>query len=277
MRAWLSFEVSGTQCAATLDTGDKDHGLLIVSGGNEIRTGAHRGMANLAAQIAEAGIPVLRFDRRGIGDSEGENAGFEGSAEDIAAAIALFRAECPHLRRITAFGNCDAAMALLLHHAADGPDALLIANPWTIDAVEDGPGTARSKNATALPPPTAIRARYAAKLRDPAEWKRLLAGGVNLRKLLRGLIAARRTAPARLAERMAIAMHDMADTDITILIAERDSTAQAFVAAWQSPLFDSARRSGRVTTHTCPTASHSFADTASRQWFINRVLEALQN
>ena len=60
--------------------------LLLVSGGNELRSGPWGSQAQLAAQIATAGFPVLRFDRRGVGDSEGQNTGFTGSADDIAAA-----------------------------------------------------------------------------------------------------------------------------------------------------------------------------------------------
>src|SRR3546814_5025865 len=84
-----------------------DTGLLIVSGGNELRSGAHRGMAKLAARLARDGFPVFRFDRRGVGDSEGENGGFLSSGPDIAEAVAAFLRASPGLRRIVALGNCD--------------------------------------------------------------------------------------------------------------------------------------------------------------------------
>ncbi len=77
-----------------------------MSGGNETRAGAFSGQAELAARIAEAGFPVFRFDRRGVGDSEGDNLGFRHSAADIAAARTAFRQACPALTRIAAFGNC---------------------------------------------------------------------------------------------------------------------------------------------------------------------------
>ena len=112
MRHQLSFPCEGATLAATLDEAPGTTGLLIVSGGNEIRSGAHRGMATLAQRIAAAGHPVFRFDRRGIGDSEGENTGYTNSGPDIAAAIAAFRRAAPQLTRIIAFGNCDAASAL---------------------------------------------------------------------------------------------------------------------------------------------------------------------
>src|SRR3546814_12236630 len=93
-------------------------------------------MATLAQRVAAAGHPVFRFDRRGIGDSEGENHGFEGSGPDIAAAIGAFCGAAPHVTRIVAFGNCDAASALLLHQPL-AIDALVLANPWTYEAADE--------------------------------------------------------------------------------------------------------------------------------------------
>jgi pimeloyl-ACP methyl ester carboxylesterase len=97
MRHPLSFACEGATLAASLDEAAGTTGLLIVSGGNEIRSGAHRGMATLAARIADTGHPVFRFDRRGVGDSEGANGGFESSGPDIAAAIAAFRDAAPQV------------------------------------------------------------------------------------------------------------------------------------------------------------------------------------
>lgn len=269
MRRWLSFNVEGAACAATLDEGVGTHGLLIISGGNEIRSGAHRGMARLAALVAVAGHPVLRFDRRGIGDSEGENGGFESSGPDIAAAAALFHAECPHVRHITAFGNCDAASALALHHKGCGINALILANPWVIDAAcTDIP----SDDKPALPPAAAIRARYVAKLKDPREWLRLLRGGVNLRKLARGLSAARSVTLSNLSARVASSLADFGG-QVRILVARRDGTAQAFMAAWATPVFEKVR--GRCVILSYDSASHSFSDDAARAWFDEQILAAL--
>jgi exosortase A-associated hydrolase 1 len=270
MRRRLSFTLEGAQCAASLDEAAGSTGLLIVSGGNEILSGAHRGMAWLAGEVAAAGHPVLRFDRRGVGDSEGENGGFDTSGPDIRSALALFRAECPGLRRIVAFGNCDAATALLLHHEANGvgsgPDALLLANPWTIDAVEE------ADDSPALPPPSAIRARYLSKLKDPREWLRLLRGGVNLGKLARGLKSASKSAPpSGLAERMRVAMGRVS-VPITVLLAARDTTALAFAGHWRTT-FDAER--DNIGLETIDSASHGFADDAARAWLLARVLEGL--
>ena len=135
-RLALTFECQGCQLAGTLDTAPGKTGLLIISGGNELRSGAFSGQSQLAARIAASGFPVFRFDRRGIGDSDGENRGFASSRKDIAAAMDAFRAMCPQMDSVVAFGNCDAASALMLS-GGEGCDALILSNPWTFDEGEE--------------------------------------------------------------------------------------------------------------------------------------------
>lgn len=261
MRRHLSFSCEGAALAATLDDAPGTTGLLIVSGGNEIRSGAHRGMALLASRLAAAGYPAFRFDRRGIGDSEGENRGFEGSAPDIAAAIAAFRAAAPHITRLVAFGNCDAASALLLHQPL-ALDALILANPWTYESGED------ESDAPALPPAAAIRARYWSRLKDPASLLRLLKGEVDVGKLARGLLALGKRKPAAAPESLA-AQLDGAMAALpcpaTILLASGDRTAQAFVESC---------RPGAIPVERLDSASHSFAGDDA-DWLAKRILAVL--
>jgi exosortase A-associated hydrolase 1 len=255
MRRLIEFPCAGDTLMGTLDEAPGATGLLIVSGGNEIRIGAHRGMALLAARVAgERGAPVFRFDRRGIGDSTGVNRGFESSVEDIAAAAATFAAEVPQLRRIVAFGNCDAATALALFHGAASVDSLLLANPWVVETPDD------------LPPAAAIRARYAQRLRDPKVWLRLIRGSVDIGKLLKGLsrILDRKSQDSTLAARMSDALAG-SGIPVTFLLAQGDNTAIAFRDAWR----------GSARIETCDTASHSFARAEDKQWLFERIREAL--
>ena len=46
-------------------------GLIMVSGGDQYRVGSHRMFVELARTLANAGIAVMRFDHRGIGDTAG--------------------------------------------------------------------------------------------------------------------------------------------------------------------------------------------------------------
>jgi len=253
MRKLIGFDCEGLRLTGTLDDAAGSVGVLIVSGGNEIRIGAHRGMAKLAQDLASDGIPVLRFDRRGVGDSEGENGGFEASGPDIAAAIRAFRSACPHVTRLVAFGNCDAASALLLH-APQGINALVLSNIWILEAREEE---------NALPPAAEIRSRYREKLRNPREWLRLFTGAVDLRKLVKGVLATLRppAPPSSLALRVASGLRDFPGP-VTILLAARDGTALAFAEAWESANFAEVRAKPGVSVRRIETASHSFAPAA---------------
>lgn len=263
MRHQLTFLCEGAALAASFDDAPGTTGLLIVSGGNEIRSGAHRGMAMLAQRIAAAGHPAFRFDRRGIGDSEGENGGYMHSGPDIAAAIAAFRTAAPHVTRILAFGNCDAASALLLHQPLP-LDGLVLANPWTYDDAESDAG-----EQPALPPASAIRARYLARIKDPKSLLRLLKGEIDIGKLVRGLSAMKRTpqaaAPDSLAARLDAAMTALA-CPATILLATGDRTAQAFIAHC---------RPANIPVKRLDSASHSFAG-GDADWLFARILERLR-
>jgi len=252
----MAFECDGAQLVGTLDDAAGSTGLLLVTGGNETRAGAFSGQARLAATIAKAGYPVFRFDRRGVGDSEGYNMGFRHSQDDIAAALEAFRTARPGLSRVAALGNCDAASALMLACGA-GADALVLSNPWTYENAE----------ADAAPPPEAIRARYWQKLKNPREVWRLLTGGVDIGKLVRGLRAASgpTAAPSGLADEMAQGL-DKFGGKVRILVAGADRTGQAFLSGWD-------RKDPRLSIRI--DADHAYSGDEDQQWFVEQVLAAL--
>ncbi|MGN3973111.1 hydrolase 1, exosortase A system-associated [Tsuneonella sp. SYSU-LHT278] len=254
-RLHLTFNCAGTMLAGTLDTAPSTSGLLIVSGGNEVRSGAFSGQAALAARIARKGFPVFRFDRRGVGDSGGENKGFRKSRKDLEAALAAFRAIAPHVDRVVGFGNCDAASALMLAEG-DGFDALVLSNPWTLE------------DAGSVPPPAAVRARYSAKLKDPKEILRLLKGGVDVPKLARGLLQAARPGgrPSNLAGEIAAGLAGFSGP-ARIILAGADRTAQAFDANWPD---------GDARLTRCPGASHAWVEPHAREFLDSELLAMLR-
>lgn len=254
-----TFGCGSLTLAGTLDTAPGRTGLLIVSGGNEVRSGAFGGQADMAARISAAGFPVFRFDRRGIGDSEGDNRGFRHSAKDIAAALDAFRAMAPQLTRVVAFGNCDAASALMLAKGA-GVDALVLSNPWTIE------------EADAAPPPAAVRARYAEKLKNPREIMRLVGGGVNLGGLARGVIHALKPPPppSSLAADMAAGLEGFCG-EVRILLATADRTVQMFEASWGIVCAAADPRIRR-----CEGAGHAYVEPEHRAWLQAQLIEMLR-
>ncbi|PNU05047.1 hydrolase 1, exosortase A system-associated [Novosphingobium guangzhouense] len=256
-RRHLTFNCAGDQIFATLDDAPGAAALLIVSGGNEIRAGAWNGQALLAARIADAGFPVLRFDRRGIGDSAGANLGFRGSAPDIAAALRALRNELPQVQRIVGFGNCDAAAALMLSRGT-GFDALVLSNPWTLDGADDAPSSA------------VIRDHYRRRLANPAAIRRLLSGKVSLTKLARSAMSALApspSAPSGLAGELSEAISGFGGP-IRFVTAGRDRTGIAFLSLWNK---------GDTRIRTFPDATHSYVEPQAQDWLIERVLEMLRN
>lgn len=127
-----------SRLAATLTVpdGDGPHpaALLIVGSGPVDRDSDHRSLAlgitrQLAVALATAGIASLRFDKRGVGASEGSHleATFIDARDDAAAALAAMRA-LPELdaANLSVIGHSEGAM-----HAA----ALAAANPDLVGVV----------------------------------------------------------------------------------------------------------------------------------------------
>lgn len=254
-RRHVTFACEGSTLVGTLDYGSATSGLLLVTGGNELRSGAWAGQAQFAWRLAQAGFATFRFDRRGVGDSDGPNGGFKTSAPDIAAALAAFRQECSHITRVVGLGNCDAASALMLAKGI-GFDALVLSNPWTIEE-ED-----------AAPPPEAVRDHYKRRLSDPRQILRLLKGEVSIGKLVASLRDALKPAPppTGLAQEMKAGIAGFAGP-VRFLTADRDRTAQAFLAAWDK---------GDKRIRRCAGASHSYVEPEAREWLVEQVLDLLR-
>lgn len=257
-RRHVTFDCEGSQLIGTIDGDDTAaSGLLLVTGGNEVRSGAFAGQAQLADRLAEQGFAVMRFDRRGTGDSEGANGEFRSSGPDLAAAISAFREHCPALARIVGFGNCDGASALMLAQGA-GCDALVLSNTWTFE------GTGEDEQES---PPEVVRDHYRKRLTDPAAIKRLFTGQVSLSKLFGSLIGALRPSapPSSLAQDIANGIADLAG-DVTFLIAERDRTGKAFLATWD-------KADPRI--RTCPNATHAYVEPHAREWLEAQLVAVL--
>ena len=106
-------------------------GVLLVVGGPQYRVGSHRQFVLLARALASAGIPVFRFDYRGMGDSVAAPRDFEQISEDIRAALDVFIDRVRDIRGAVLWGLCDAATANAFYAGTDRRVVGQIAlNPW---------------------------------------------------------------------------------------------------------------------------------------------------
>jgi exosortase A-associated hydrolase 1 len=149
-------------------------GVLIVVGGPQYRVGSHRQFTLLARHLAADGIPVMRFDCRGMGDSEGDPRTFEDMEEDVRCAIDTFLKEVPTLNELVIWGLCDAASAALFYaHRDQRVTGLVLLNPW----VRTEQGAAK----------VYLKRYYAARLFQPELWNKIRRGNFSYGKAIRSL------------------------------------------------------------------------------------------
>ena len=264
MRRLLSFEAAGAELAASLDSTGGATGLLLVTGGSQTRVGSHRMYERLSKTLSEQGFPCFRFDRRGVGDSPGDDPGFRGSGPDLKAAMAAFRGAVPRLERVMGLGLCDGATALAWFGKAVGIDALLLINPWL---VETGPDEQA---------PAAIRAHYRKRLLSLEGWKKLLSGGVDYRKLLRGILRISETQQGSPLARETASALRASGLRSWLILAEGDGTAIAAVAELKAPAFAGLIEGREIVK----SDSHTFArpgDEAALLEAVVRAINALSN
>jgi exosortase A-associated hydrolase 1 len=164
------FECEGDRLigVAALPAQPSTLGVLIVVGGPQYRAGSHRQFVHLARSMAQEGYPTFRFDYRGMGDSEGAVRTFEQIEPDMHAAVRAFRASCPTVKRLVAFGLCDAASAILMAAGRiDGLAGMILANPWV----------RRPETLNAA----VVRHYYRERLLSAEFWRKLASGKLPLR------------------------------------------------------------------------------------------------
>ena len=174
----LVFDCKGDRLLGILHspaTEPRSLGVLIVVGGPQYRVGSHRQFVVMARALASSGYPVLRFDHRGIGDSDGTPRRFEELDDDIRAALDAMHVACPGLSGAVMFGLCDAAAASMMYCAKDPRLAgLILSNPW----VHSEAGVARAY----------VRHYYFERLLQASFWRKVAAGEFDLVESVRDLL-----------------------------------------------------------------------------------------
>lgn len=162
----LRFCCAGSCLVGIIDVPERpiERGLLVVTDAAQYRVGGHRQFALLSRTLAGRGIPVMRFDHRGCGDSEGDPRPFDAIGEDIRTAIGEFFMQMPDLKEIVIWGIGHAAAAAALYaHLDPCVRGLVLLNPWTGSPVDA--------------PRAGVRQFYLGRLGELGFWKKV-AGGV---------------------------------------------------------------------------------------------------
>ncbi|MGH8657586.1 MAG: hydrolase 1, exosortase A system-associated [Gammaproteobacteria bacterium] len=242
-------------------------GVLIVVGGPQYRVGSHRQFLLLARHLAGSGIPTLRFDYRGMGDSDGEVCSFEQVDLDIRAALNELFSLVPDLKEIVIWGLCDAASAALFYaHRDPRVVGLALLNPWV--RTEAGIAKAYLKN------------YYSARLFDPNLWRKIIRGEFDFLLAMRSFlgmaaaglnVAQAAGAPGCTVKQGGGSLPDrMLDGlqryqgKVLLILSGQDLTAQEFKGLISgSPQWRKQLASPRLTRHELAEANHTFS---RREW-----------
>lgn len=245
-------------------------GVLIAVGGPQYRVGSHRQFLLLARFLAERGVPVFRFDFRGMGDSSGAQRDYEEVHDDLCAAMDTFSAEVPEMREVVIWGLCGAASAALFYAWRDARVAgLVLANPW----VRTDEGLARAY----------LKTYYLQRLFSRDFWSGILKGRFNPWVSLRSLggmlgsalssksrdssVAPANTSPnlgdGPLPDRMAEGWRRFQGPILVILSGEDLTGAEFRDVATNAPAWSGSLQESRVTLRELPGANHTFS---RREW-----------
>ncbi|MBC7405838.1 MAG: hydrolase 1, exosortase A system-associated [Cytophaga sp.] len=255
-------------------------GILFVVGGPQYRAGSHRQFTLLARQFASNGIPAMRFDYRGMGDSEGEARDFNAIDDDIRSAIDSFFQHVPGMTEVVLWGLCDAASAALFYaHQDSRITGLVLLNPWI--RTEHGAAKAYLKH------------YYLQRLMDGGFWKKIIAGDFALFTSMRSFLLQigklfaykgtskkpdahlQTTEPNKLPEKMLRGLQLFKGKTLFILCSD-DLTAQEFSdLAAASPTWKTRLSSSDITRRDLPDANHTFSQRRWReqigQWTIDWI------
>ena len=268
----LILDCDGDELVAVISatTEKAELGVLVIVGGPQYRVGSHRQFVLLARQLSAAGVPAMRFDQRGTGDSCGAIRGFETITADIETAINVFTRMCPSIRGVVLWGLCDAASAALLYWRATA-DArvigMVLLNPW----VRSDETLARAH----------VRHYYPARLLQREFWQKLTRGRIDIIESIRTFGRTLKTSRHRgrtqshdlatFQGRMAAALHGF-EGPLLIILSGNDLTGKEFVEYCRSQpdcegIFE---RSERVEV---PGADHTFSSSAWRSIVEVRTID----
>jgi exosortase A-associated hydrolase 1 len=219
----------------------------------------------LARELAAAGVPAMRFDYRGMGDSEGDPRDFTSVGDDVQAALDQFFATVPGMTEVALWGLCDGASAPLCQAGLDPRvTGLVLLNPWV-----------RTEKSIAT---TTLKRYYRTRLLEAELWRKILQGQFNYARAARSFAAlagaalgfgrarpaAAASASLALPDRMCAGLERFRGK-VLLIVSGADLTGQEFSdMAAASPAWRRLLGAARVTRRDLPGADHTFSRRAWR-------------
>ncbi len=237
-----------------------EEAVLIIVGGPQYRTGAHRQYLHLARTLASKGVHAMRFDYAGIGDSEGQYRGFESVDGDIRSAIDAFFEIVPAIKRLSIWGLCEGASACLFYGPTDPRvTGLILANPWVHS--EEGEAKAYLKH------------YYGQRFFNKDLWQKVFSGQFEFRNSLRDIFqkvkAALKSSPksaagaARYQDRMAEGLRQFKGP-VFLILSGNDLVAREFEDYIASDgIWQTAMAAADISRFEVPDSDHTFS---CEQW-----------
>ena len=251
----LTLKCEGSELLAIMHRPDSEKdihmGVVIVVGGAQYRVGSHRMFVSLARALAAGGCTVLRFDRRGMGDSGGKDLGFDDCDEDIRSAVAALQAEVVGLEKVFLMGLCDGATAAVNCHFIDrSVSGYLLINPWI-----------RSPQTEAR---VLVSHYYKNRFTDRAFWRDLFAGKVKFIHSIKDYFFHWRN---RRSQRLVLPTLQTelfyrlqrADRPMLFALSEQDITGQEFLAVSRTEPWCSWLKSNQAELVQFTEADHTFS------------------
>lgn len=259
-------------------------GVLIVVGGPQYRVGSHRQFALLASALAARQIPVMRFDYRGMGDSEGAARSFEGIDDDIRSALDAFSVAVPGMSEVVLWGLCDGASAALFYAYQDRRvTGLVLLNPW----VRTDQGLAKAY----------LRHYYVSRLLKREVWSKIFTGEFQFKVALGSFAVMLKTAMhsrnetkkhfinaeitelenQSLPNRMLNSLERF-NGNVLIILSGNDLTAQEFLDLINaSPRWCTRMNTATVSQKTLADANHTFSQKRWREQVANWTIDWIKS
>lgn len=253
-------------------------GVVWLSAGQKDRLGAWRMNLVIARRLARRGVPVLRFDFHGIGDSEGEQPhgqfvmdlyGFiqTGGFKDDAVAGARFLLRETGVKKLVFGGLCGGSISGLFA----GPEVPEVFGHVMVDLPVTISSAARQKfleeNPVEMLRTNPVEAEtvyllYLKKLANPEAWKRLLSGESDYKLLTEALRQKVRGAADKVLPSLPEAVRTQVDKVLKPLPPPTPTTAEGSAEP-------AATASGEVRNEMVPVAFRKLLASGQRLRLLN--------